>query len=98
MNEDPAPGPLDQERRITPVSSVGDAQLPWRKGLGVIGLVTLCGLVLWASWKRTPAEVEARQKPTISVANAFERPRDPPIARMEPVALPVAIPATAERS
>lgn len=98
MNEDPAAGPLDQERRITPVSSVGDAPMPWRKGFGVIGLVTLCGFVLWASWKRAPAESEARQKPTISVANAFERPRDPPIARLEPAALPVAIPAAAERS
>ncbi|MGD9540303.1 type IV secretion system protein VirB10 [Methylocystis sp.] len=98
MNEDPPAGPLDQERRITPVSSVGDAPLPWRKGLGVIGLVTLCGLVLWASWKRAPAESEPRQKPTISVANAFERPRDPPVARLEPVALPAAPPAVAERS
>jgi type IV secretion system protein VirB10 len=98
MNEDPAAGPLDQERRITPVSSVGDAPLPWRKGLGVVGLVALCGLVLWASWKRAPAESDARQKPTISVANAFERPRDPPVARLEPAALPVAAPAVAERS
>jgi len=98
MNEDPPAEPLAQERRITPVSSVGDAPLPWRKGLGVIGLVTLCGLVLWASWKRAPAESEARQKPTISVANAFERPRDPPVVRLEPTALPVAAPAVAERS
>lgn len=98
MNEDPAAGPLDQERRITPVSSVGDAVLPWRKGLGVIGLVTLCGLVLWASWKRAPTDVETRQKPTISVANAFERPRDPPVARLEPAALPVATAAVVDRS
>lgn len=98
MNEDPTAAPIDQERRIMPVSSVGDAVLPWRKGLGVIGLVTLCGLVLWASWKRAPTESEARQKPTISVANAFERPRDTPVARMEPAALPVATPAVAERS
>jgi type IV secretion system protein VirB10 len=98
MNEDPAAGPLDQERRITPVSSVGDAPMPWRKGFGIIGLVTLCGFVLWASWKRAPAESEARQKPTISVANAFERPRDPPVARLEPAALPIAVPAIAERS
>jgi type IV secretion system protein VirB10 len=96
MNEDPPAEPLDQERRITPVSSVGDAPLPWRKGLGVVGLVALCGLVLWASWKRAPAESDARQKPTISVANAFERPRDPPAARLEPAA--VATPAVAERS
>jgi type IV secretion system protein VirB10 len=98
MNEDPANGPLDQERRITPVSSEGDKMLPWGKGLGVAGLVALCGLMLWASWKRTPAEAEARQKPTISVANAFERPRDPPPARVEPAAPPVAIPDRVERS
>jgi type IV secretion system protein VirB10 len=98
MNEDSPAGPLDQERRITPISSVGDAMLPWRKGLGVVGLVTLCGLVLWASWRRAPAESEARQKPTISVANAFERPRDPPAARLEPAALPVAASAVGERS
>ena len=98
MNEGPPAGPLDQERRITPVSSIGEAPLPWRKGLGVIGLVTLCGLVLWASWKRAPAESEPRQKATISVANAFERPRDPPVVRLEPAAVPVAAPALAERS
>lgn len=98
MSEDPAAGPLDQERRITPVSSVGDTTMPWRKGLGVVALVAFSGLVLWASWKRAPAEAEARQKPTISVANAFERPRDPPAARPEPVALPIAIPERAERS
>ena len=94
MNEDPAANPLDQERRITPVSSHDDAARPWRKGLGVAGLVTLCGLVLWASWKRAPTEAEARQKPTISVASAFERPRDPPPARPEPAALPIAIAGT----
>ncbi|MGJ0427292.1 type IV secretion system protein VirB10 [Methylocystis sp.] len=98
MNEDPPAGPLDQERRITPVSSVGDAPLPWRKGLGVIGLVTLCGLVLWASWRRAPSDEETRQKPTISVANAFERPRDPPVVRLEPAALPIAAPAVADHS
>lgn len=98
MNEDSPAGPLDQERRITPVSSVGEAPLPWRKGLGVVCLVTLCGLVLWASWKRAPTESEARQKPTISVANAFERPRDPPVARLEPAAVPIATAAVAERS
>jgi len=98
MHENPAPNPLDQERRITPVSSVGDATMPWRKGVSVVALVALCGLVLWASWKRPPAEAEARQKPTISVANAFERPRDPPPARVEPLALPVASQERAERS
>ena len=98
MNEDPAAGPLDQERRITPVSSDKATALPWGKGLGVVALVTLCGLVLWASWKRAPAEAEARQKPMISVANAFERPRYPPAARPEPTALVVAIPERAERS
>lgn len=98
MNEDPAASPLEQERRITPVSSDGDTTLPWRKGLGVVGLVTLCGLVLWASWKRAPAEAEVRQKPTITVASAFERPRDPPAARVEPAVIPIAIPERAERS
>jgi len=98
MSEDPATTPLDQERRITPVSSDSDTALPWRKGVGVIGLVTLCGLVLWASWKHAPAEAEARQKPTISVASAFERPRDPPAGRAEPAAVPVAIANTPERS
>ena len=98
MNEDPANNPLEQERRITPVSSDGDKMPPWGKGLGVVGLVALCGLMLWASWKRTPAEAEARQKPTISVANAFERPRDPPPARAESAAPPVVIPDRVERS
>lgn len=98
MNEEPAAKPLDQERRITPVSSSDDAARPWRKGLGVAGLVMLCGLVLWASWKRAPTEAEARQKPTISVASAFERPRDPPPARPEPAALPITIAHTPERS
>jgi type IV secretion system protein VirB10 len=90
MSEDSAAIPLDQERRITPVSSHGDTTRPWRKGLGVAGLVGLCGLVLWASWKRAPAEAEARQKPTISVAGAFERPREAQAARVEPAALPIA--------
>lgn len=98
MNEGPANNPLEQERRITPVSSDGDKMLPWGKGIGVVGLVALCGLMLWASWKRTPAEAEARQKPTISVANAFERPRDPPPARAEPALPPVVIPDRVERS
>jgi type IV secretion system protein VirB10 len=98
MNEESAANPLDQERRITPVSSHDDAARSWRKGAGVAGLVTLCGLVLWASWKRAPAEVEARQKPTISVVSAFERPRDPPAARPEPAAVPIAIAHTPERS
>ncbi len=98
MSEDPAASPLEQERRITPVSSHGETTRPWRKGLGIAGLVTLCGLVLWASWKRAPAEAEARQKPTISVASAFERPRDPPVARVEPATLPIAMPAPPERS
>lgn len=97
MDEEPHANPLDQERKITPVSSDSDTR-PWRKGLGVVGLVTLCGLVLWASWKRAPAEAEARQKPSISVASAFERPRDPPPARVEPAALPVAAVSTPERS
>jgi type IV secretion system protein VirB10 len=88
---------LDQERRITPVSAEGDPTA-WRKGAGVIGLVTLCSLILWASWKRPPAEAEVRQKPTIAVANAFERPRDPPAARVEPAALPVALPAAPDRT
>ncbi|MGJ0507651.1 MAG: type IV secretion system protein VirB10 [Methylocystis sp.] len=96
MNQD-ADHSLDQERRITPVSAEGDPTA-WRKGVGVIGLVTLCSLILWASWKRPPAEAEARQKPTISVANAFERPRDPPAARIEPASLPVALPAAPERT
>lgn len=98
MTEESAANPLDQERRITPVSAHDDAARPWRKGVGVAGLVTLCGLVLWASWKRAPTEAEARQKPTISVASAFERPRDPPPARPEPAALPIAIAHTPERS
>jgi type IV secretion system protein VirB10 len=97
MNEDPAANPLDQERKITPVSSHGDEGRAWRKGLGVAALVTLCGLVLWASWKRTPSEAEARQKPTITVASAFERPREQPSARVEPSVPPIAIPERAER-
>ena len=67
------------ERGISPVVGAGGRRSGVAgKTLGTVSLVALCGVLLWSSWRRAPAEAEPRTNPTISVATPFERARERP--------------------
>lgn len=77
------------DRTITPVTGVGQARPGTaRKVIGTVALVTLCGGLLWASWKRESVPAQARTTPTIAVNGTFERPREPPTEPVQTAALP----------
>lgn len=79
----------DMDRTITPVAGIGRARPGTaRKIIGTTALVTLCGGLLWASWKREPVQAQARTTPTIAVMGTFERPREPPTEPVQTAALP----------
>lgn len=84
----------EMDRTITPVAGIGRARPGTaRKVIGTTALVTLCGGLLWASWKREPVQAQARTTPTIAVTGTFERPREPPTEPVQTAALPSPPPA-----
>ncbi len=94
---------LADERGISPVAGASEAGGGVsRKLIGTLGLVGLCSLLLWSSWKREPAEPEKRANPTIAVASPFERVRERPSEPTQTAALPVPVapqpPPSPERS
>jgi type IV secretion system protein VirB10 len=91
MTHDAAHPSLDgADRTITPVEGLGSTRPGTaRKVIGTVALVTLCGGLLWASWKREPVEAHARTTPTIAVTGTFERPRQPLVEPVQTAALPV---------
>lgn len=90
----PEVSPLDGvDRTITPVSGIGQARPGTaRKVIGTLGLVALCGGLLWASWKREPVPARAGAVPTIAVSGSFERPRETPTEPVQTATLPVSPP------
>jgi type IV secretion system protein VirB10 len=72
---------VEGERHITPVAATKQVgSLPWPRVAGMAGLLTLCGLVLWAPWKQPRAEGEERanRQQVIRQANLFEPAKEPP--------------------
>lgn len=83
---------LAAERGISPVAGTSEARTGvGRKLAGTLGLVGLCSLLLWSSWKRDPVEPEKRANPTIAVASPFERVRESPREPTQTAALPVPV-------